>query len=1296
MPDTEGPCLELHLPSGWGESDLRDLLAPVRGVRIQMMGDGLAEIGFSTEDSVRATALLMQLNKGTLPIKHETTSDQLGSNINCVPSVATTLLAAHRHTWRTIEAIHQSLIDLSKSGPIHKADSLLLKLQLASAAREISNKQQSISDLQTRVDQAGVDLAKARHPISTDIHKQLQDATLLVQSTQKQLQEARDKQQTAEKYRMDSTKKEHVANTALAEERQARESEKANLETEIQRLVATQHMTFRTHTLSLSEMSSRSQIEEEQIKLHEIILDEIQRVSSDRVEKLRVSTQQIILKLTQKTALKEADHRTLLQQLQSQQSDNDAKVEKIRSEAAQSLDSLKDRVTEDLEERFKLEQYQQKTEFDKVCESNEELQEQLNAKSTELAAVLSQCDESDSRLQSIIEEKDVQIESYKVDISNLTNSLEHSQPAVPEKEPILQQHRSTSPIPQVEEEKPAEIRTELATNSTQTDLEGNEINKLQSEVKRLIDELTTKTAEASMWQQEAQLRSKTANDTATLECEIERLIEKESTNKKLIVKLRSETEQHSITIGSLETTVHSKTVLTRELEGQLQDLTSKLTDASTDSEALVSSNKEISSLKSEILELSIACEDLEGIIMKKNDSISEIEETLHRTEADLNQSNGEYLNFKNKYDKSVEEANSSRTQLHAAAEGLRTAVAAHAAEGEQLRENMHLHEVDNQKLRSDLIRCENQILELETKLKDFTSITSQRDTQISELQSVLRATTDAQKCLQTDLTDAQAALTEAKESIQKVNTTRREEITEATSTQKQLTTERVSLEQEIQQLHERHRVTVEEMTTSVEKTTDFEHQLRAAEERAAEVEQKLAEEKQSNSSMSNNLITLRQQLGQLEDQNSVLREELKILSTAAQTPRKENCHQCEIYQSARQLQTEVMNGLQTDLTDATREVSSLQSRLVTLESDHSKVLLESTRIRVMLKETESHNIKLQQRPSDAEYQNIIERLESAEMQTPVIEKDLLHFKQQFEETSQQLSECQEENNRIQNQYNLLESNSRCEASQLSDELTTINSQLHRLLTASYTAECSDWDDPRSITLREDGTCDGGFWFIDPPPQGTTSVELRMVWSGQTEQLLYSDNGGITWAGSGIRLEVIGSVPAWIEALVYKKQLEHAETRATMAEWRVQSASPRREGSPTFQSPFSASVQRSVREVSISRPQSITSPISNRTKEEFNEKPVETVLPSPASFTTQVTPAAVPVASVISSTPDVIPPPSGDDEATTLEQSLSSAFPDVEPTLLSGVAHNIIEGIMTMDQARLMLADMASMDAFGGI
>ena len=250
-PEKEMPSLTISLPQGWGERELASLLAPVKGVRIEVAREGgPAFIQFECEaDALQARSLMRTLSKDEpVPVvppaaaasPHGSYSSWSASPVPqpepvsslglCpppavvpayVPTVSTTLLVSYRHSWRLVEALHGSLLDIGRGGPLQRADDILHKLEVARLQQRIDEKEATITDLRAAPEAAA---AAGRggggggdRPVSGDIHEQLNSAATMIQNTQKQLAEARERGRRSEQQREAHRKGEDAAKQQLTE-----------------------------------------------------------------------------------------------------------------------------------------------------------------------------------------------------------------------------------------------------------------------------------------------------------------------------------------------------------------------------------------------------------------------------------------------------------------------------------------------------------------------------------------------------------------------------------------------------------------------------------------------------------------------------------------------------------------------------------------------------------------------------------------------------------------------------------------------------------------------------------------------------------------------------------------------------------------------------------------------------------------------------------------------------------------------------------------------------------------------
>ncbi|KAJ9445739.1 hypothetical protein DIPPA_10580 [Diplonema papillatum] len=279
--------------------------------------------------------------------------------------------------------------------------------------------------------------------------------------------------------------------------------------------------------------------------------------------------------------------------------------------------------------------------------------------------------------------------------------------------------------------------------------------------------------------------------------------------------------------------------------------------------------------------------------------------------------------------------------------------------------------------------------------------------------------------------------------------------------------------------------------------------------------------------------------------------------------------------------------------------------------------------------------------------------------------------------------------------------------------------------------------------------DGAYGDSAPAPVG--GVTLRLIWvkgyqggrvparhshDAEIDQLLSDDKGGTWVARSGFKLKIVEQralfgpdrqpmAPDWLLAMVFQKKLEDAEARAASATWKWQasaSASPRRQSTPILphqaaQSNPSASPRGTFNGYSSpprisNNPRPPVTPLGGDSFHPTSLKrtpahPPQDPAHSPAHpFNSRTSIAHSPSphfqhpsqpqsARQYHQPPSPLqahaPPPASD--AKQYEQIFSIQYPGVDASLLHGVSLNVAEGMMTETQARLMLTDMATVDAF---
>ena len=253
------PSFDITLPFGWGQHELEALLAPVEGVHIYVEGMR-AQITFQSQAGARAAAELMKAlgqqgapeGGGGAPQREQEVVSSPGLHpTTSMTTFATTLLVSYRHTWRLVESLHGSLLEAGREGPVHKAEAILHKLQVAQLMEQLSTKNNQISSLKCEVEERG------EVPVGEDIHAQLDSAASMIQSTQKQLKEARDKsrqtEQLKEKFRRSELEAQQQLQAALS--RHAKELSRKTLQTEELELRVT-HVDS-TRRLEYSELYTR-------------------------------------------------------------------------------------------------------------------------------------------------------------------------------------------------------------------------------------------------------------------------------------------------------------------------------------------------------------------------------------------------------------------------------------------------------------------------------------------------------------------------------------------------------------------------------------------------------------------------------------------------------------------------------------------------------------------------------------------------------------------------------------------------------------------------------------------------------------------------------------------------------------------------------------------------------------------------------------------------------------------------------------------------------------------------------
>eukprot|EP01064_Diplonema_japonicum_P010102 TRINITY_DN17458_c0_g1_i2.p1 TRINITY_DN17458_c0_g1~~TRINITY_DN17458_c0_g1_i2.p1 ORF type:complete len:1254 (+),score=355.45 TRINITY_DN17458_c0_g1_i2:47-3808(+) len=1249
----DGPQLEISLPQGWGVGELQALLAPVRDVDIRMV-DGLARISFRSEDSARAAACLMQLNQGALNHNVQISTPSISTSTaatGSIGTIATMLLVSHRHTWRLVEGIHASLVDMYKNGPVHKADALLQRLQVASLMRQLEEQTSTAERYKQDLDSRSAELSTATTKVAatTDIQEQLNEAAKIIQSTRQQLQQARERVKSSESAKEEAQRKQERASVELENANQAHVMELERVRSQVATQSSALDFGLQNERLQRSELSARSELQSETFTelleatteqhhsalqlslLHYNSLRE-ERESHCHVEGTLEEYKATIDTLTQKHK-EEADHTD----------EQSAISQKIIDDLVSSKETSDNLLAEKDERVRELELTQQS-----VLQERGQLQESNAALRTELAELqekLEAAAAADKDYERSIGHLEREVEDYKFQKHALVEETSKYQSQVAHLQGLYETQRSTADSLTVEIEE-LKRTTKKIPETLDAECNTTEDPASQGELEALKQELNAKAAEAALWKNEATLRSTESTELSKLEQRVKIYMERETQLKNALRKSGLELDRLSEACHTTQAALQAKTQLNDTLEDRVKDLTADVAnvqlqnnESSWIKEQHEAANTELQAARNEVAVAKHEAQHYETEAYRFKESSQklqvQLEEATRIHEIEREKLKSTIQDNKTRIERLSEEASKSRAQMQQAAASLEAAVSVQSAEANRRHETERLYAVEMHKLRETTASKNNTALQAQVELDSVKKELRQERARREDLEQYMLASKESNLIAKNEMEEVMASRKTLQQEVEELKKELSSDALHTSLLQKKLITERDNLSGQVTSLQARFAVVDEKTRKTEEQEAALQSDVMSLHEEVDKARSRyLRAETELEESVTKNIETMRM-LGQYKAKSEALQEELNLKVV----PVEKDCQQCEVYQAARRLQQEVMSGMQADTVDANAEAEATRLKLEDALATNLRLDMEAASLRAMVAEADAHCKTLEGRPTSHEHAKLLERTTAAENAAAVLENNATAALREARVASQQTQESSEEVLRLQKHIAKLEHQIQETSAVYQSRLENQDMIIKSGQQATFKAEHEEWGSATSLTLNNDGTFvmeeKEGYWALDIEQDGKDDrpqgLELRLRWADRPEEVVVSDNRGELWVGAnGFRLEIIGDIPDWFSSKVFRKGVEEAEARATAAEWRAtsQSQSPKRytSASPTYKPTFQ-------------------------------------------------------------------PPPPASPNLQAIKESFRASYPTVDATALAGVAANVADGLMGEVQARQMLSEMSEVDAF---
>ena len=805
------------------------------------------------------------------------------------------------------------------------------------------------------------------------------------------------------------------------------------------------------------------------------------------------------------------------------------------------------------------------------------------------------------------------------------------------------------------------------------------------DAEQLRAEVAALGAEAGLWKNEAAVRGEQAREVERLEKRVGLLQDREQQLKTALRQAGVEIDQLAAALTAAQSTSVTKGSLVEALECKLDSATKSLQQVQDGTEEAAwyqaqydTMSKEFNQCGSELRRCRSELGRCRDELRLKNE---ELEQTAQMHQADVAKLEDALKASKARVEKLAEEASSSRAQLQKAAESLGEAVKAQTAECTKRNEGLKHQHGEVQRLKEELASGNAQAVDLKAKLGSARRELLGEKELRTEVEAVAAATASNYEQLKQQTGFVAAEKKAIQEELHRTRRQLEEGMAEAATRHKRMLAELDGVGLQLKLAKSEHAAAARDRTVAEEREEVARGELERAADDADALHARLAKAKDAAAEAREAARRAQQQVVEVTARCDALQDELANQAPAPPAEPAE-CRQCEVYQSARRLQQEVMASMQADAAHACGEADALRMSAAELEAANARLQGEAAALRATVAESEAHAARLAGRATEGEYKRLVARLEAAEGSAATLDSNARSAQRDASSLSEQLQEREADLAALRRHAEEGERQARETEAGLRATVEELREAAAAQVVALYTAEHEEWAEPASLSLFSDGTFgrEGrdkeGYWGMESssPEDGTAracGVHLRLLWNGRPEEYLTSDTQGDSWVGKSMRLAIARTVPDWLTAEVYKKGVEGAEARAASAQWKLQAAgSPRGAASPARGgSGFDAPAASPGRGLAAS-PLPQTQP--QRRAAENEAAPAGAAASSP-----------VPAAAAAE----------GRVDPRALEALFGAEFPGVERTLISGVAHNVAEGSMPEKQARLMLADMASGDAY---
>ena len=866
---------------------------------------------------------------------------------------------------------------------------------------------------------------------------------------------------------------------------------------------------------------------------------------------------------------------------------------------------------------------------------------------------------------------------------------------------------------------PVPLDTPLSLNSFEPKSESREMSTCTTgleadapsleELGKLQRELEKSSAETELWRNEARMRGDAASEVLLLEKKVGLYVEREQQLKNALRQSGVEIDQLAASLQTAQSLVMSKASQVQSLEEQVKTATHDLTVCREDLRKQLWHKEEYERIAKD-MDVGVAelrCSRNETGHLERSLALRESE--LHQMESmhaiEIKNLQEALTKSKSQIEKVSQDGKNVRSQMQQAAASLTESVKAHAEESKQRQEGIREQKDEVQRVNELLASSDAQVLHLTNHVNSLTRQLDAERARFEELEQMTIAHSSNFQVLKGQLestTTEKKVLTDELVGLRRV---RGEEVAEAGAAARHAAAERDGLTRQLRTAQSEAASAIRDRATAEDREDSLRCDLQSARDDVEATQERLVRMTCQVEELRTTERKAQHELVEVRGRCTALSEELAMNIPEPVDPLE--CKKCEVYQSARRLQQEVLSSMQCEVANAAAETEAQRHRANDFEAQIARLQTEVMSLRALLAESEAHVAKLEGRPSKEEYQRVLGRLQASEGTAATMDADVRTAQRDVTRCSTELHDKTAEVASLRRHIEEMEASSRQGEAALQGTVDRLAAQLAEHSEAVYKAEHALWDNDTPFSLYADGSfgrgTSEGYWSVETPKDTTQErfgMHLRLLWSElQRDEHLISDTCGEEWVGESLKLSIIGKTPDWLAAALFRKGVEDAEARAASAQWKLQAA-----GSPHAQ----ASPQRNFEALSPASPKVFSpAPSPHRAPSvsaTYSAPSIRTVsLPTVES----VRPPELPIRTEVQEVVQVQPTPGGSGggggsggvlsgDHRRLQALFSAEFPKVDATMISGVAHNVAEGAMQESQARLMLMEMASMDSFDEI